>query len=71
MLLTADDVEAFVNIVAPNLDTIRDLWNRSINRMVPEKLEKVSRIVKAFQEMELKKGSSTALGTLTNCFVVL
>lgn len=71
MLMTMEDVTAFVDIVAPNLDAVMDLWSRSLNRMVPEKLEKVSRIIKAFQEMELKQSSNPALRTLTNCFAVL
>lgn len=69
VLMTVDDVEPFVEIIESNQDMIKNLWTRSINRMVPEKFQKVAKVVEAFKILE-KRCHKSALHTLLHCFSV-
>lgn len=69
LLINHEDVDNFVKIIEANQDTIKELWTKSINRMVPEKFERVSKVVEAFNLLHAEK-SSPALHVIINCFGV-
>lgn len=71
-LAAVDDLPALLTVVSGNSDVLKPIWRRCVNRMVPEKAEKIYRISRHLQETRSSAVSADqrrAIESLEGCFV--